>query len=131
MKILVDENIPKSTVESLRGMGHDVRDVRGTPEQGADDATLWRQAQAEGRLLLTTDKGFVEYRKSAHFGILVVRLRQPNRIKIHETAIRALEKFTNEEWPGMLVVARDTMLSVSRAGGPASKESGPAGAGEA
>ena len=33
-------------------------DVRGTPDQGIDDSTLWRMAQEGGRLLITTDKGF-------------------------------------------------------------------------
>jgi predicted nuclease of predicted toxin-antitoxin system len=31
MKILVDENIPRMTVDRLRELGHEVRDVRGTP----------------------------------------------------------------------------------------------------
>lgn len=31
MKILVDENIPVFTVETLRETGHDVMDVRGAP----------------------------------------------------------------------------------------------------
>jgi predicted nuclease of predicted toxin-antitoxin system len=30
MKILVDENIPRMTVDRLRGVGHDVIDIRGT-----------------------------------------------------------------------------------------------------
>jgi predicted nuclease of predicted toxin-antitoxin system len=33
MKILVDENIPRVTVDYLRDSGHDVRDVRGTVER--------------------------------------------------------------------------------------------------
>ena len=30
MKIFADENIPSRTVEELRGLGHDVLDIRGT-----------------------------------------------------------------------------------------------------
>jgi len=37
MKILVDENIPSITVNELRTLGHDVLDVRGTPQQGMED----------------------------------------------------------------------------------------------
>lgn len=37
MKILVDENIPRRSVSSLIAMGHDVHDLRGTPDEGADD----------------------------------------------------------------------------------------------
>ncbi|MGD0498711.1 MAG: DUF5615 family PIN-like protein [Bryobacteraceae bacterium] len=49
MKILVDENIPRMTVERLRGLGHDVRDVRGTADQGAAGAALWNVAITDGR----------------------------------------------------------------------------------
>ena len=34
MNMLVDEHIPLMTVQALPMMGHDVRDVRGTPDEG-------------------------------------------------------------------------------------------------
>lgn len=114
MNILVDENIPRSTVKALESMGHDVRDIRGTAEQGTPDPDLWQLAQSEQRILITTDKGFTQYRDEAHNGILIVRLRQPNRHKIHERVMQALTNFTSEEWPGLLVIMRDTVQSISR-----------------
>jgi len=36
MRILVDENIPRMTVDALRGLGNDVKDIRGTIAQGLD-----------------------------------------------------------------------------------------------
>jgi predicted nuclease of predicted toxin-antitoxin system len=62
MRILVDENVPNITVRDLRGIGHDVLDIRGTERQGLFDDELWALAQAERRLLISTDKGFAEYR---------------------------------------------------------------------
>jgi len=62
MRILVDENIPLVTVERLRELGHDVLDIRGTADQGLEDPELWSRALAERRLLITTDRGFTEYR---------------------------------------------------------------------
>jgi predicted nuclease of predicted toxin-antitoxin system len=118
MKILVDENIPRMTVNRLRELGHDVKDIRGTTDQGLDDPDLWKAAMTEGRLLITTDKGFTEHRGAAHHGILIVRLRQPNRLRIHESAMRAIERFQETEWPNLLVVMRDATMSTSRAGGP-------------
>ncbi len=50
MKIFVDENIPNVTVRALRDLGHEVRDIRGTSEQGMDDDRLWAIIQAEHRL---------------------------------------------------------------------------------
>jgi predicted nuclease of predicted toxin-antitoxin system len=117
MKIFVDENIPLITVRVLREMGHDVRDIRGTSEQGITDAALWEIAQQEGRLLITTDKGFTQHREELHHGILIVRLRQPNRQKIHQRVMQAMTQFAEEEWRDLLVVMRDVMQSVWRTGG--------------
>ncbi len=41
MNIRVDENIPLMTVKALRRMGHDVRDIRGTQQEGMTDSALW------------------------------------------------------------------------------------------
>jgi predicted nuclease of predicted toxin-antitoxin system len=121
MKVLVDENIPRMTVHYLRESGHDVRDVRGTLEQGAADPDLWTIGLGEQRLLITTDRGFTEYRATNHFGILIVRLRQQNRVRIHNAVLLAMSRFAVDEWPGLLVVVRDTALSLSRYGGPVEK----------
>lgn len=69
-------------------------------------------------MLITTDKGFTEYRHSEHHGLLIVRLRQPNRLKIHDSVLTGLGRFQEAEWPGLLVVMRDATMSTSRAGGP-------------
>jgi len=116
MKIFVDENIPLMTVRALREMGHDVIDIRGTVDEGMADDALWEIIQREGRLLITTDKGFTKYRGELHHGILIVRLRQPNRRKIHQRVMQAMTRFATEEWPGLLVVMRDVVQSVWRDG---------------
>ncbi len=48
MRILVDENIPRRTVNGLRELGHDVKDVRGTTAQGIFDLSCgaWRSRKA-------------------------------------------------------------------------------------
>ena len=79
---------------------------------------LWSAAIADHRALITTDRGFTEYRAFPHYGIAIVRLRQPNRHRIHKAVMIAIERFREEEWPGLLVVVRDATLSVSRGGGP-------------
>ena len=116
MKLFVDENIPIRTVQELRSLGNDVADIRGTPDQGMADDQLWMRVLSEQRLLITTDKGFTQHREEPHFGILVVRLRQPNEAKIHDRVILAICQYAESEWPGLLVVMRDTVQSVSRAG---------------
>jgi predicted nuclease of predicted toxin-antitoxin system len=99
MRILVDENIPLMTVARLRELGHDVRDVRGTPDQGMEDPDLWSAAMADRRALITTDRGFTEYRAVPHYGIVIVRLRQPNRRRIHQAVMVAIERFRKGNGP--------------------------------
>jgi predicted nuclease of predicted toxin-antitoxin system len=73
MKIFVDENIPNLTVEELRQMGHDVMDIRGTDKEGLDDKGIWQIVEKQKRMLITTDKGFSNYRDEPHHGIIIVR----------------------------------------------------------
>jgi predicted nuclease of predicted toxin-antitoxin system len=114
VKILVDENIPLLCVGHLQDMGHEVADIRGTEEEGLSDEAVWDKAQGDGRLLITTDKGFARRRYKEHHGILIVLLRQPNRHKITRRIIEAMELFSADRWPGLLVVMRDTVMSTWR-----------------
>jgi len=114
MRIIVDENIPNRTVHALRAIGHDVLDIRGTSRQGLFDDEIWELAQTERRVLVTTDKGFAEHRGKSHHGILIIRLRQPNEERIHTRILAAFDRYSPYDWPGMLVVMRDVVQSVSR-----------------
>lgn len=116
MKICVDENIPLVTVSQLRDLQHDVLDIRQTPDQGMSDEFLWELVTKQGRLLITTDKGFAQHRTEQHHGLLIVRLRQPNERKIHERAMKGVAQFSQTEWRGLTLVMRDSVQSISRSG---------------
>lgn len=111
MKIFVDENIPLLTVKELVQQGYDVIDIRGTDDQGITDEVLWQKAQDLGCLLITTDKGFAAHREEPHHGILIIRLKQPSRQKIHQRVLQALKRYTPKQWPGLMVVMRDAVQS--------------------
>lgn len=112
MRILVDENIPLMTVAKLKALGHDVLDIRGSPKEGMSDSSLWELAQAEQRLLVTTDKGFAARRAEPHCGILIVRLGQPNRTRIHRRVLEAIDHFDEGEWRNLVVAMRDKVMSI-------------------
>lgn len=82
------------TVRTLREMGHTVTDIRNTPDKGMTDDVVWEMVQREKQLLITTDKGFVQYRDEQHHGILIVRLRKPKRHKIHQRVMKAITQFS-------------------------------------
>jgi predicted nuclease of predicted toxin-antitoxin system len=117
MNILVDENIPLSSVHKLLKMGHGVLDIRGTSDEGMSDELLFGRACEENRLLVTTDRDFASFRDRNHYGILIIALRKPNSNKITRRVIDAIERFSDNEWPGMLVVMRDEVMSTWKLGG--------------
>lgn len=112
MKIFVDENIPKMTVHSLQKAGHDVKDIRGTSNEGIEDEEIWNIVKKEKRILITTDKGFSRYRNKTQPGILIILLSKPNRTKIHQRVINGLYQFNTQEWNGKILIVRDTVQSI-------------------
>jgi predicted nuclease of predicted toxin-antitoxin system len=117
VNIVVDENIPGQTIAWLVAQGHAVSEARKPPLRAAADSVLWDTAQNELALLITTDKGFADRWTEPHHGMLIVRLRKPNRQKIHERIVLAMEQRTVADWKGLLCVMRDRTQSTRRASG--------------
>jgi len=93
MTFLLDENFPKRAIPILEAAGHSCLDIRGTDDEGSDDATLFQLAQDHHAILLTTDKDFfhtVPMRIASHCGVIVIALRQPNGAAILAELDKAL-----------------------------------------
>jgi hypothetical protein len=76
LKLKADEDLPGSVAVRLRGAGYLVETVVEEGLGGTNDPALWRVVQAEGRFLITADKGFADVRKyppGTHQGILLLR----------------------------------------------------------
>ena len=58
MRFLLDQNVSPKVTASLRSLGHDAVDTRDLGLQRARDTTLWQRAGAEGRMLISFDRGF-------------------------------------------------------------------------
>jgi len=85
MRFFLDENFPKSASDLLNRHKHEILDIRGTQDQGADDATIFDLAQEQQAVFLTTDRDFfhtIPHLYEHHFGVVVIALRQPNRHNI-------------------------------------------------
>lgn len=82
MKILLDENFPKSASEVIEASGNEVVPFADVCEFGAEDEAVFAAAQRIGAVILTSDRDFyhtVPLVHPEHCGIVVVALRQPNR----------------------------------------------------
>ncbi len=85
MKFFLDENFPKKAVEILSKFGYEVADIRGTELQGCDDTVIFKKAQENKAIFLTTDRDFFHTIPALypnHHGVIVIALSQPNAIKI-------------------------------------------------
>lgn len=114
MKILADENIPIKANVALRAAGHDVRQIVRAPDAGLDDHAIWEIAQAEKRLVLTSDRDYTKRRDQRRFGLILVRLRQPNSENIRRRAMDAICEVPPEQWPGRTIVVRDRVHTLYR-----------------
>ena len=111
MRMLADENLPGPVIRGLREHGHDVLSVK-EELRGADDRTVLRVAQEEGRLIVTFDKDFGEliFRKGlpSSCGVILFRLSGKNPEEDNERALTTLE--SREDWAGCFAVVTDTLI---------------------
>ncbi len=79
MRFKTDENLSAAAVEVLRSSTHDVSTVPEEGLSGAPDTEIARAANAEDRVLITFDLGFVNPLSGTlpSAGVVVVRLRHP------------------------------------------------------
>ncbi len=117
MKIKLDENLSEELVESLTSAQHDVHTVRSEGLTGENDDTIFRAAQAEGRILFTQDLDFSDLRKfkpGTHFGIVLIRLNSPSRRRLTARILQVLQMSKIESWQHCFVVITDRKLRIRR-----------------
>jgi len=117
MKIKLDENLPVGLAVILSSLQHDVHTVGEENLSGRSDREVWEAAQRDARFLITQDLDFSDLRQFApgtHHGILLVRLRSPDR----QSLIRRIQDLFQHEdvsrWTGCFVVATGRKVRVVR-----------------
>jgi predicted nuclease of predicted toxin-antitoxin system len=117
MKIKLDENLPHRLATLLKNLGHEVHTVHEERLAGRPDGEVWEATQKESRFLITQDLDFSDSRKFApgsHHGILLIRLRSPNRRALTERIEEMFRKEDVSEWVGCFVVATERKIRVLR-----------------
>lgn len=108
---LVDESAGRAVADFLRADGHDVLSAADSL-RGVDDETVLARAEAEGRILVTNDKGFGQLvygleRPAA--GVVLLRLadeRPKNKVRV----LREVLKERKDALAGFFIVAREAMI---------------------
>ncbi len=117
MNIKLDENMPAILAEQLRRLGHDVHTVPEEALAGQSDPAIWAAAKRERRFLITQDLDFSDIRQfvpGTHAGILLVRLRNPGRIALMQTVMRAFTDEDASDWSGQVVVLTERKIRIYR-----------------
>jgi predicted nuclease of predicted toxin-antitoxin system len=119
MKIKLDENLPLRLAILLKDLGHDAHTLHDESLIGYADREIWEATQKESRFLITQDLDFSDLRQFApgsHHGILLVRLRSPNRRDLVERVGELFQKENVAEWAGCFVVATERKIRVLKPG---------------
>jgi predicted nuclease of predicted toxin-antitoxin system len=117
MRIKLDENLPARLSAVLSSLHHDVHTLAEENLSGCSDHELWDAAQREERLLITQDLDFSDLRQFApgtHHGILLVRLRSPDRESLLGRVLEVFEHEDVDSWSRCFVVATDRKVRVIR-----------------
>lgn len=117
MKVKLDENLPARLSSLLKSLAHDVDTVSQEHLSGRSDAEIWCAAQNERRFLITQDLDFSDIRKFAagtHSGLLLVRLRSPDRQSLLRRVRDIFEFEDVNSWAGCFVVATERKVRVIR-----------------
>jgi predicted nuclease of predicted toxin-antitoxin system len=102
VKVKLDENLPASLGDLFVPYGHDVDTVIAEDLVGHPDSDLAAAALAEGRLLITLDKGFGDiraYPPGTHPGILVLRLADDLRSRSVRPSPKCSPITASTTWP--------------------------------
>jgi len=117
MKIKLAENLPHRLATLLKNLGHEVHTLYEERPVGRPDAEVWEATQKESGFLITQDLDFSDSRKFApgsQHGILLIRLRSPNRRALIERIEEMFRKENVGEWVGCFVVATERKIRVLR-----------------
>ncbi len=116
LKLLVDENLPRTLTKMLREAGHTVWDLRELGLRGIPDDQVFKQAQELEAVLLSADKGFgnlLRFPLGRHHGIVVVRFPVDAPIsEMCEAIVQALGNLGEEDLRGRLCVLRPGQIRI-------------------
>jgi len=87
--VKLDEHVPDSVATILRAAGHDVALARDQQLAGMSDERLLAVAAAEGRVLISFDRGFanvIQHPPDKTAGIVVIRLGEQTLPRIRQVA---------------------------------------------
>lgn len=109
MKILLDECMPMVVLDYLKGKNYDVTHVKHTEWEGLSNSELYKAAQGQFQIFITTDRHFThpeKFRPTASFGVVYLRVAPTVGSLLVQALDRFLEREKFEAAIGKLAVVR-------------------------
>jgi len=116
-KVKVDEDLPAAVTQMLKAADYDAASVTEQSLGGLKDPPLWKAVQAEGRFLITADKGFGDIRSyppGTHAGILVLRPDEDGIRPMEELIRKVLAQYSLAELAGTIAVVTPRGIRIRR-----------------
>jgi len=118
MKVVLDEDIPCSFGEVFEKLGSLVIDIHDTPLRGFPDEEIFRFAQREQAILVTSDKDFlifVSVLKYRHQGLVIIRFPSRLSIAIRKQQLhKLLLQISPEDITGNIAVIRSSDIRIKK-----------------
>lgn len=115
MQFKTDENLPLDAADLLRGAGHDVATIMDQRLVGAADSDIARVCLHEQRILLTLDTDFADirtYPPADYAGLIVLRLRQQDKLNVLAAVHRLLSLLSTEPVCGHLWIVEENRVRI-------------------
>jgi len=118
MKIVIDEDLPRSLGVLLRAHGHEVLDIRDHGLRGEPDERVFQFTQKERAILFTADLGFANiftFPPGTHCGICVLRF--PNEMlndTVNATVLTFLKQLSQEDIEENLIIFTPNSFRIRR-----------------
>jgi len=116
-QVKVDEDLPDAVASLFTAAGYAATTVRAQGWSGLQDAPLWARLQAEGRWLVTADKGFGDIRTyvpGTYVGVILLRAAIESRRRYLELAEATVCSVRLEDLAGCLVVVTPRGIRIRR-----------------
>lgn len=115
MKFKIDENLPVEVAGLLRQAGYEAATVGDQNLVGEIDLTLAQVCQSEERALITLDTDFADirtYPPGQYAGIVVLRLKQQDRMSVLKVVARMIKALSIEELERYLWIIDEKRIRV-------------------
>ncbi len=106
MKLLLDQDVYAVTAWFLRNLGYDIVRATDLGLSRADDETLLKEAQAQGRIFITRDRDFgnLVFVQQLGAGVIYLRMLPSSMNSVHNELEKVLKNYSEEELSNAFVV---------------------------